>query len=74
MSALVFLGGALALFLLVAFISWLRFRERTVKYDSSISSTVPGSSSFRKYSRSRIIPATPTTRAASSVTGFSTIR
>lgn len=36
MSALVFLGGALALFLLVAFISWLRFRERTVKYDSSI--------------------------------------
>ena len=36
MSALVFLGGALVLFLLVAFISWLRFRERTVKYDSSI--------------------------------------
>ncbi|MEM7286896.1 MAG: hypothetical protein AAF480_11135 [Actinomycetota bacterium] len=36
MSALVFLGGALVLFLLVAFVSWLRFRERTVKYDSSI--------------------------------------
>lgn len=36
MSALVFLGGALVLFLLVAFISWLRFREREVKYDSSI--------------------------------------
>lgn len=36
MSALFFLGGALVLFLLVAFISWLRFRERTVKYDSSI--------------------------------------
>ena len=36
MSALVFLGGALAIFLLIAFISWLRFRERTVKYDSSI--------------------------------------
>ena len=28
---------ALAIFLLIAFISWLRFRERRVKYDSSIS-------------------------------------
>ena len=36
MSALIFLGGALVLFLLFSFISWLRFREREVKYDSSI--------------------------------------
>lgn len=36
MSALVFLGGALALFLLFAFIAWLRHRERAVKFDSSI--------------------------------------
>lgn len=36
MTALVFLGGALVLFLLVSFISWLRFRERDHRFDSSI--------------------------------------
>lgn len=36
MSALLFLGGALVLFLLVAFVSWLRHRERAVRFDSSI--------------------------------------
>ena len=36
MSALVFLGGALALFLIVSLISWLRFRERDAKFGSSI--------------------------------------
>ena len=31
-----FLGGALALFLIVSLISWLRFRERDAKFGSSI--------------------------------------
>jgi hypothetical protein len=36
MGALIFLGGALALFLIVSLISWLRFRERDAKFGSSI--------------------------------------
>ncbi len=36
MSALIFLGGALAIFLLFSLISWLRFRERDHKFGSSI--------------------------------------
>lgn len=36
MSALIFLGGALAIFVIVSLISWLRNRERSVTFESSI--------------------------------------
>ncbi len=36
MTALVFLGGALVLFLLVSLVAWFRHREREVTFSSSI--------------------------------------
>ncbi|MFV2040015.1 MAG: hypothetical protein ACC660_07215 [Acidimicrobiales bacterium] len=36
MNALIFLGGALVLFLLFALVAWLRHRERSVTFESSI--------------------------------------
>lgn len=36
MSALLFLGGALVIFLMVALVSWFRHRERNVSFESSI--------------------------------------
>lgn len=38
MSALVFLGGALVLFLLFTAVALFRYRERNVSFDSSIES------------------------------------
>lgn len=36
MSALVFLGGALVIVVLFSFVSWLRSRERSATFESSI--------------------------------------
>ena len=36
MSALIFLGGALVVFLLFSLVSWFRHRERDVSFESSI--------------------------------------
>lgn len=36
MSALVFLGGALVIVVLFSFLSWLRSRERSATFESSI--------------------------------------
>ncbi len=36
MTALVYLGGALVLFLLISLIAWYRHRERAITFSSSI--------------------------------------
>lgn len=36
MSALIFLGGAVVIFLLFAIVAWFRHRERAVTFESSI--------------------------------------
>ena len=36
MTALVFLGGALVIFLLFSLVAWFRHRERAVSFESSI--------------------------------------